>query len=219
VSLTSSERRIVTAVGGGWLQRYVRVKLTSDPVYRAALRILEGRPAPLLDVGAGIGILPFFLQAHDYLQPTICLEQDQRKIDVGRRMAGRLGAAHVQYVQQDVRQPLPFSGNVAMLDVLHYLGGSEQEQLLARAAAHASQRGHVVIIRDCLRDGSWRFRATQLQEGFSKAVRWLKSDRFDFPGRDALVRTMEAHGMRALEVSPLWGRTPFNNYLLVFERR
>lgn len=219
MSLTSSERRIITAVGGGWLQRYVRVKLKSDPVYGAALHILKTRPAPLLDLGAGIGILPFFLQAHGYVQPTTCLEQDQRKVEVGRRMSEHLGATHVKYVQQDVRQAVPFSGNVAMLDVLHYLGALEQDELLARAAGCASQRGNVVIIRDCLRDGSWRFRATQLQESFSKAVRWLKSDRFDFPRREALIHTMEGHGMAALEVRPLWGRTPFNNYLLVFERR
>src|SRR5207247_1751167 len=99
---------------------------------------------------------------------------------------------------------------VVMLDLLHYLDDDAQRSLLAAAA-----QSKLVIIRDGIRDGSWRYRATYVQETFARAVRWLKADRLNFPRRETIV---EAFPGFESEVSPLRGRTPFNNYLFVFKR-
>jgi hypothetical protein len=97
-----------------------------------------------------------------------------------------------------------------MLDVLHYLDDDGQRALLAEAS-----KAKMVIIRDAVRDGTWRYRATYAQETFARAVRWLQADRLNFPRRETIVDAF--HGFES-EVVPLWGRTPFNNYLFVFRR-
>ena len=55
-------------------------------------------------------------------------------------------------------------GTVVLLDLLHYFTSDEQARILAAAAAHAT----TVIIRDAVRDGSWRYRMTYAQEMFSR---------------------------------------------------
>lgn len=104
-----------------------------------------------------------------------------------------------------------------MLDLLHYFQPAVQRQLLD-AAARVIPAGGMLIIRDAVRDDSWRYRATYLQESFSRIVRWLKAERLVFPTRDSIVSVMNEHDFDS-EVVPMWGRTPFNNYLFVFRRR
>ena len=53
------------------------------------------------------------------------------------------------------------------------------------------------------------------QETFARGVRWLKAERLNFPRRETIV---EAFRGFESEIVPLWGRTPFNNYLFVFKR-
>jgi hypothetical protein len=100
---------------------------------------------------------------------------------------------------------------VVMLDLLHYFDDEAQAAMLRRAAAGAD----LVIIRDALRDGSWRYRATYAQETFARTVRWLQAERLNFPRRATIVGAFD--GFES-EIVPLWGRTPFNNYLFVFRR-
>ena len=97
-----------------------------------------------------------------------------------------------------------------MLDVLHYLDDGAQTALLRHAA-----QSDVVIIRDAVRDGSWRYRATYAQETFARAVRWLQAERLNFPRRETIA---DAFPGFESEIVPLWGRMPFNNYLFVFRR-
>ena len=63
--------------------------------------------------------------------------------------------------------------------------------------------------------GTWRYRATYAQETFARGVRWLKAKRLNFPRRETIVGAFS--GFES-EIFPLWGRTPFNNYLFVFKR-
>ncbi len=98
-----------------------------------------------------------------------------------------------------------------LLDLLHYFREEEQSRILASAAATAN----TVIIRDAIRDGSLRYRLTYLQEVFSRVIRWLRADRLHFLMRDDVIRPF---GGFQVEILPLFGRTPFNNYLFVFRR-
>jgi hypothetical protein len=74
-----------------------------------------------------------------------------------------------------------------------------------------------VIIRDAIRDGSARYWATFAAESFARLSRWLKAERLNFPTREAIRRPFRERGFEE-HVVPLWGRTPFNNYLFVFRR-
>ena len=200
--------RIAARYPTRFLRIYVRSKVRVDPVYGAVFeRIGEGRE-PLLDVGCGIGILALYLRARGFRAPIRGVDNDERKVAIARSV---MAEPATTFSVADARAAIDTGGTIVLLDLLHYFRGDEQAQILASAARSAT----TVIVRDAIRDGSWRYRLTYLQEMFSRVIRWLRAERLHFPTRDDVMRPFD--GFDA-EVVPLYGRTPFNNYLFVFRR-
>jgi hypothetical protein len=135
------------------------------------------------------------------------IDHDVAKISMARRVADE----SMSFVRGDAGDAGEWSGTILMLDLLHYLDSDRQRQMLERAAAQAT----TVVVRDAVNDGSWRYRMTYAQEAFARAVGWLNAERLHFPTRETITAPFEGF---ASEVVPLWGRTPFNNYLFVFRR-
>jgi len=196
-------RRVAALYPTRFLRSYVRSKVANDPVYAA---VYERTNGPIVDLGCGAGVLAAYLRARGRDVPLRGVDQDARKIAV----AQRLGLRDATFTVGDAAD-LELRGTVVMLDLLHYLDDAARAELLRRAAATAT----TVIIRDAIRDGSWRYRATYVEEMFARAVRWLRVERLNFPTREAIVDAFP--GFDA-EVVPLWGRLPYNNYLFVFRR-
>src|SRR3954447_16485233 len=72
-----------------WLQGYVRSKLRRDQVFRTANELLRASTQPLLDIGCGIGLLPFYLRERGF-QPSIAgFDIDSRKIRQAREVIPR----------------------------------------------------------------------------------------------------------------------------------
>ena len=189
-----------------FLRGYARSKLARDPVYAAVAERIPD--LPLLDLGCGLGLLAFSLRQRGFCAPILGVDHDARKIDAARRAAD----GSVEFRQGDVRDPIDAQGNVALLDVLHYFSDDDQQMILRNAAACVAPGG-VAIIRDAIDDGSWRYRATYIAETFARSIGWLKGERLNFPTRESIGSAFD--GFDA-EVVPLWGRSPFNNYLFVF---
>lgn len=189
-----------------FLRGYAASKLRSDPVYDAVAAALRGSNDPLLDLGCGIGLLPAFLRARGFTAPIHGVDHDERKVAVARD-----AVPDATFESGDVREVAITGGSVAMLDLLHYFSDDDQSSLLGRIAQSAT----TVIIRDAVRDGSWRYRVTYAQESFARAIRWLRAERLHFAERAAIERHFS--GFDA-DVRPMWGRTPFNGYLFVFRR-
>lgn len=195
-----------------FLRSYTRSKLRRDPMYSAVLERLQGSSAPLYDVGCGVGLLEFFLRESGFANPIIGIDHDPRKVAEAKRIAGQY--ANLDFRKGDARDPIPVGSNVVLLDVLHYFS-DEDQRLILRNAAAAATGGGIVIVRDAIRDGSLRYRLTALQESFSRAIRWLRAERLNFPSRAQITTPF---GGFVEEVVPMWGGTPFNNYLFVFRR-
>ncbi len=189
-----------------FLRIYVRSKIRLDPVYAAVFERIREREEPLLDVGCGIGVLPVYLRARGFRAPIHGVDHDERKVGI----AGRV-LPDATFGVADARTSIDRGGTIVLLDLLHYFRAEEQARILDAAAKSAT----TVIIRDAIRDGSWRYRFTYLQETFSRIVRWLRAERLHFPTREDVMRPFA--GFDA-EVVPLYGSTPFNNYLFVFRR-
>ena len=68
-----------------------------------------------------------------------------------------------------------------------------------------------------LRERGWRFVATVIEERLLHAVRWMRSPARHFPERTEIETPLRAAGL-VVETPPLWGRTPFNSFLLVATR-
>lgn len=189
-----------------FLRGYVRSKIRTDPVYGAVFERLRDTGQPVFDVGCGIGILPLYLRERGFTAPICGVDHDERKIAIARSVV-----PDADLHTGDARTAIDRGGTIVLLDLLHYFTSEEQARMLAEVAARAT----TVIIRDAIRDGSWRYRVTYGQEMFSRVVRWLRADRLHFPDRDAVTQPFAGFDM---EVMPLYARTPFNNYLFVFRR-
>jgi SAM-dependent methyltransferase len=194
-----------------FLRWYARAKFASDPLYDAVARRLRAHAYPIVDVGCGIGLMAFHLREHGFVQPITGIDHDAAKI----AEASRAAYDGIRFATGDARDAIPAGCSVLLLDVLHYFDTEEQARILENVA-RAVPPGGVAIIRDAVRDGSWRYRATYAAELFARGIRWIRADRLHFPTRERIVGAFE--GFDA-EVTPLWGATPFNNYLFVFTKR
>jgi len=193
------------------LQEYARWKVRMDRAYDAVLGALP-EDAPLIDLGCGIGILPFFLREQGRTAPIVGIDFDRRKIEIARRAATH--HAGVDFIAADAREPLPGGHDVVIVDLLHYFDSASQQRILANAA-RAVRPGGVVILRQGIRDGSWRYRLQAAVDALARVIRWMQAESLHYPTRDAIVGAFP--GFES-EIRPLWGRTPYNNYLFVFRR-
>jgi SAM-dependent methyltransferase len=202
--------RIASHFDSRFLRGYARGKIAGDPAYAAVFDRVPDMP--LLDVGCGIGLLSFYLRERGFRGTIDGVDHDAKKIAAANAVAARYEG--LTFRAGDAREPFAFRGSVVLLDLLHYFDDDAQARILRNAAACVPPGG-AVLVRDALRDDSWRYRLTYAQESFSRAIRWLQAERLHFPTRAALLSAFDGF---TVEETPLWGRTPFNNYLFVFRR-
>jgi SAM-dependent methyltransferase len=203
-------KRIASRYPTRFLRSYARVKIATDPAYNAVYDLLRDASEPLLDIGCGVGLMAFYLRERGLRMPIVGIDHDRRKIEIARRVAG--GDQSVSFEIGDARHSVQFRGNVVLLDVLHYFSDADQSIILRNAAA----AGGMIIIREGIRDGSLRYRLTYAQEMLARMGGWLKAERLHFPTRESIGTSL--NGEFREEVKPMFGRTPFNNYMFVFRR-
>lgn len=199
---------------GHWLQGYVRGKLRSDPVYLKTIGVVVAFPAPVLDIGCGPGLLAHCLDACGVDVPYAGLDADARKISSAKESIRGLASIHFEHADCP---PLPdWQGHVALLDVLHYLDAETQMRLLDEAIPRIAP-GASLIIRTVLRDRSWRFRATQVEELFIRGSRWIRGGVKHYPRAGELLAPLRDAGL-SVEMPSLFGHTPFNSFLVCATR-
>jgi 2-polyprenyl-3-methyl-5-hydroxy-6-metoxy-1,4-benzoquinol methylase len=209
--------RVASHFSRRWLRGYVSSKLRRDPVYRAAYALFRESTRPILDVGCGLGLLGFYLRERGCHQPILGLDLDARKIQEGTQIA-RERYDEVKLEFHDVRQVIPeFSGDIVLLDLLHYLEVKEQNALLCKLAQCVGLGG-VLIVRDGLREKSARYWMTLGAEKFAQVVSWNLNAPLRFPSR-AQIDNVFSEAEFDREMRSMWGTTPFNNYLFVFKRK
>ncbi len=195
---------------------YSRGKLRHDPAFPAAFERIGSSKLPLLDIGCGVGLLAFYLREYGFAPDIVGLDVDRNKICEGQVVA-RKHYAGISLHTGDVSAQPEFSGNVAMLDVLHYLPAEAQQRALAEMARRVAPGGWC-FIRTTPHDGSWRFRFTQIEEWFARVISWSARPVVVYPTL-AQIQACFPTAEFDSEVRPLWGSTPFNSWLLAFRRR
>jgi 2-polyprenyl-3-methyl-5-hydroxy-6-metoxy-1,4-benzoquinol methylase len=209
--------RLARLFPGRWYRHYVAGKVRTDPLYAAAYENLRDSPLPLLDIGCGIGLLAFYLRARGVTVPMTGTDYDASKIEEARRAAAASHEDDLSFLHNDSRAGLPpHCGNVTLLDVLQYLSTDGQHSLLCAAAERVAPGGGRLVIRSGLHDRSWRHRITHACDMAAKLAAWMKALPVAYPTRQFLEETLSPFGKPTIR--PLWGRTPFNNYLIVLER-
>ena len=163
----------------------------------------------------------FFLRYNGVSTPVVGIDADRRKIsaaqDARREWEARHGGIDATFQTGDARSLPAFEGHVLLLDVVHYVAPDQQEIIVTEAASRVAP-GARLILRDALQDGSWRARATMVQERFSRAIGWLRGERLVFPRLELLDEWTGAAGLQRVHLEPMTRGNPFNNHLVVWQR-
>jgi SAM-dependent methyltransferase len=197
---------------------YTRTKLRTDPLYPGVLAALRGTDAPVLDLGCGLGLLAHALRADGQRQRYHGVDIDAAKIRRAGAIAARNGLQDTRFQVVDLGQSWPeHHGSVAILDVLQYLDQAMQANLI-RSVARMLTPGARLVIRSGLGDSSGRGRTSRITDVLAHLAGWMQEVPKCYPTRDSLQTQLDAAGLQAT-FAPLYGNTPFNNWLIVAEPR
>lgn len=210
--VTAGTRSFASRYPTAFLRTYVRWKLAVEPAYEEVYRNIGDSRATVIDLGCGIGLLPMYLRHRGFTGPIVGIDHDEAKIEVARRANPE---AETTFVAADVRAPIAMKGNVVLLDVLHYFRDEDQRAILGNAA-DAARGEDMVLIRDGIKDGSFRYKLVLLEETFATRNGWLKAERLNFPTAEAIVAGVGAGFLT--EKKRLSGPLPLNNFFFAFRK-
>lgn len=194
------------------LHGYSRGKLAMDPAYAAIrTRLNASGPLPVLDIGCGVGLFAAFLRDGGWTPPILGVEPDRAKVEIARA-----AVPEAEFQVGSVKDAAGFSGHVVVLDVLHYLDDAGRLEFLREIADCIAPNGKAWI-RTTLRDGSWRYWMTQIEEAFVRSSKWIVGGHWNFPTGPQVREPFEELGY-SVQSEPMWGRTPFNSYLFEIRR-
>ena len=201
-------------LGNRWDYYYTLAKLRSDPLYPGVLQALRGSDAPLLDLGCGLGLLAHALRLDGQHMDYHGVDNDADKIARAQIVADRNGLADTRFDVVDLAQgPPAHRGSVAILDVLQYLTMEDQQQLIANTTAMLVP-GARLVIRTALGDDTTRGRTSRVTDRLANWVGWMQFRPKCYPDADAMRAQLLAAGLQ-VTFEPLYGNTPFNNWLIV----
>lgn len=204
----------VHPLGNRWDYYYTRTKLGSDPLYPGVLQALRGSAAPLLDLGCGLGLLAHALRLDGQTLAYRGVDNDVAKIERARNVAGKSGLADTRFEVVDLAKGPPIhQGSVAILDVLQYLDAAAQQALIDEVIGMLTP-GARLVIRTALGDDSRRGQTTRVTDRLANLIGWMQSRPKCYPDADAMRGQLAEAGLRTT-FSPLYGNTPFNNWLIV----
>ena len=198
-----------------FLYGYARRKAAWDPAYPEVAARLRGGTLPVLDVGCGVGLLAAYLRESGCTQEVFCIEPDKAKVRLARALVGSAYEG-LDFQMGDALAMPEFSGDVVILDILHYMDRTLQRDVLKNAARRVAPGGRL-FIRTSFRDGSWRYFVTLAEEAFIRTVGWIRSGQCQFPTLEEIRAPFDQMGWE-VSVSPMWGRTPFNSHLVEIRR-
>lgn len=213
--MTVAERAADNFRHSKMLHGYANGKAAWDPAYAFVACKLGESPRPLLDIGCGVGLLAAYLRETGFKQPILGIEPDAGKIKVASERVAN-GYPLVEFRVGDARSLPEFSGDIVMLDVLHYMDSDSQKTVLEEIAGRI-QTGGSALIRTTFRDGSWRYYATLVEEAFVRISGWIRGGRCHFPTREEVLAPFGGPDWK-ISVKPMWGRTPFNSHLVEISR-
>ncbi len=205
------------ALGNRWDYYYTRSKLGSDPLYPGVLHALRGSTAPVLDLGCGLGLLAHALRLDGQAMAYRGVDNDAAKIKRAQLVAGKSDLADTAFEVLDLAKgPPAHQGSVAILDVLQYLDAAAQKALLGEAINMLTP-GARLVIRTALGDSSRRGKTSRITDRLANLIGWMQSRPRCYPDAGAMRARLIEAGLRTT-FSPLYGNTPFNNWLIVAEK-
>lgn len=204
-------------LGNRWDYYYTLAKLRSDPLYPGVLQALRGSDAPVLDLGCGLGLLAHALRADGQHMAYRGVDNDAAKITRANKVAEKNALVDTRFDVVDLAGgPPAHQGSVAILDVLQYLDAQGQRRLIAQVSAMLTP-GARLVIRTALGDDSRRGKTSQVTDRLANLIGWMQSRPKCYPDAEAMRAQLLDAGLHTT-FEPLYGSTPFNNWLIVAAR-
>ena len=139
---------------------------------------------------------------------------DEGKIAIAQEV---LGGGNQEFRLGNALDFSRHSGDIVMLDVLHYFSDDDQQQLLKKIATSIAPHA-IALIRIALNEPNLRFAATEVEEWFVRLSGWIPQRGANFPTRDEVLLPFKQKDL-VDDIRPMLGLTPFNSYLLSVRRK
>ena len=152
---------------------------------------------PVLEIGAGHGLLSLYLGLSSPARHVIGIDIDERKIAMARAAAAHLrpGEADVRFelVRPDALPDGPFDA-VVIADVVYLLSDKDRRALLERAAAALSADG-VLVLKETDHRVKGKSVLTTMQERVATGLGITAGEHVDFPSVNELASVLGDQGL------------------------
>jgi uncharacterized protein (DUF2062 family)/SAM-dependent methyltransferase len=218
----ASDRYVGTSVTA-W--EFARGKLRGDPLYRAAL--FDGllpSGGTLIDVGCGQGLtLALFAEAAAALRDGTWPPDDPQPPVFDRMVGIEIRARAADLARRALKQDAEIlvgdartvsagqARAVLLFDVLHMIGGADQESMLSALVA-ALEPGGVLLVREADAAAGWRFAMVRFGNRVKALAFGNWRQQFHFRTRTEWEALFARHGLQSASQDADAG-TPFANVL------
>jgi hypothetical protein len=170
----------------------VRSKLRIDPVCRALFDLGTREPfGSVVDIACGRGQLGLLFLEGNLADQVLGFDWDEAKVGLATSAAG--DPSRARFETGDVRSVvIPRADTVLLVDILHYLTVSEQDDLLARASQAARRR---VVVRDIDPSRGAASVFTRTWEWITTTAGYNRGARVSPRPFDEIATVLERHGM------------------------
>ncbi|MDA8377756.1 MAG: class I SAM-dependent methyltransferase [Planctomycetia bacterium] len=212
---------------GRFAWHFARGKLGGDPVFTGLLEHgLIPAQARILDLGCGQGLLAAWLRAANAMYSARNWPRDWPIAPTGTTFRG------IELMPRDVRRAEVITGHgvvveegdirtadfgsanlVVILDVLHYMDFSAQDDVLRRVRAALTADG-TLLLRVGNAAAGWPFRISNWVDFMAATARGHRLERLYCRTLDQWTHVLESLGLTVKSV-PMSQGTPFANVLMV----
>lgn len=184
---------------GPVLEWYTRIKLSLENNYEIIHNAVP-RNAEVVDIGCGSGMISYMLNFTSENRKILGIDYDSDKIELANNCISKND--RVRFVAADaVAYDYPNADVFLLYDVLHYMPGEKQEQLLSSCSKKLNPGGSI-IIRDADKDLEKRHFWTRYTEFFSTRFGYNKSlDKKLFFFSGMKINDFAARNAMSVEVS------------------
>ena len=199
---------------GPVLEGYIRVKMSLEQDYALYDKLIPSN-ASVLDLGCGYGMLAYMLSLTGGERKITALDYDEKKIQIAKH--GALNNDRIAFYTGHIMNfHFPLADAIIMNDVLHYLPGNQQVEVLKRCAKSISEKG-MILIRDGNKENKNKHVGTRLTEFFSTNLGFNKTEnKLSFFSRSDIQDFANANGLHLQIFSP---RKATSNILYVLTNR
>ncbi|MCX6335215.1 MAG: 1-acyl-sn-glycerol-3-phosphate acyltransferase [Bacteroidia bacterium] len=157
---------------GPVLEWYTRIKLSLENNYDYINDVVP-RQGNIVDIGCGYGLISYLLNFTSENRRILGIDYDTDKIELANNCLSKND--RISFVSADAATyEYPKADVFLMSDVLHYMPGDKQEQLLSSCSKQLNPGG-IIIIRDADKDLEKRHFWTRYTEFFSTRSGFNKS--------------------------------------------